>query len=234
MGKIFYKYRSDSEYTEQIFTSGKIFLSTAEGLNDPFECSLQEIGKSWIEEKVREMKQAGVAGFLIEAKRLLDHGKDFFGLSGSQIYELLDRFRGHRSIEESYDVYAQFIFEHTGHPPSDCDHVFSGIDAQLNSVGIFSMATDFDHPLMWAHYAGEHTGVCLGFEGMPGSRMDHHDCFLPVIYSDSLPEIGKDGFNVVMSMSMDGRGKLYTSSFKVAFTDKRVFGKSSLCEPLHH
>jgi hypothetical protein len=55
MGKIFYKYRSDSEYTEQIFTSGKVFLSTAEGLNDPFECSMQEIGKSWIEEKVREM-----------------------------------------------------------------------------------------------------------------------------------------------------------------------------------
>jgi tetratricopeptide (TPR) repeat protein len=220
MGKIFYKYRSDSEYTEQIFTSGQVFLSTAGGLNDPFECSLQEIGKSWIEEKVREMKQAGVGGFLIEANRSLDHGKNFFGLSGLQISELLDRFRGHSSIGESYNAYAQFILERTGHPPSDCDRVFSGIDAELNSVGIFSMATDFDHPLMWAHYAGEHTGVCIGFEGIPSSRMDHPDHFLPVVYSDSLPEMDKNGFNVVMAMSMDEHGRGYTSSFKIAFTDK--------------
>ena len=75
----YYKYRADSEYTEQIFTSGKVYLSTAAGLNDPFECSLQEIGKDWIEEKVKEMQQAGLLGFLLEARKAQNHGTGFWG-----------------------------------------------------------------------------------------------------------------------------------------------------------
>jgi len=231
MGKVYYKYRSDSEFTEQIFTSGKVFLSTAQGLNDPFECSLQDIGKSWIEEKVKEMKQAGVAGFVIEAKRALDRGENFFGLSGSRIAELLDGFRLHLGLEKAYDAYVQFILEHTGHPPSDCNQIFSGIDAQLNSVGIFSLASEADHPLMWAHYAGEHKGVCVGFEGVPGSKMENSDHFLPVLYSDALPEMEGSGFNVVMAMSLDEHGKGYTSSFKIAFTDK-TFQRAITTKPM--
>jgi hypothetical protein len=92
MNKVYYKYRSDSKYTEEIFTSGKVFLSTADGLNDPFECSLQDIGKDWIEEEVKKMKQAGVAGFLLEASRALANNEIFFDISGSQIADILESF----------------------------------------------------------------------------------------------------------------------------------------------
>jgi hypothetical protein len=40
-----YKYRSDSQNTESIFTTKKVWLSTAEGLNDPFECEIQAPSK---------------------------------------------------------------------------------------------------------------------------------------------------------------------------------------------
>lgn len=219
MSEVFYKYRTDSEFTEQLFTSGQVFLSTAEGLNDPFECSLQEIGRDWIEEKVREAKQMAVAGFLIEAKRSLDGKKNFFGLWGSEIEERVLSHK-HENIDEAYQFYRAFIQERTGHPPSNISRLFTGIDAQLNSVGIFSLSTRSDHPLMWAHYAGEHTGVCIGFERVSGSRMNEPAHFVPVIYSDLLPELDKDGFQTVMSLSADEMGRPYTSSFKIAFDDK--------------
>lgn len=217
---MFYKYRSDSEFTDQIFKSRQVYLATAEGLNDPFECSLQDIGRDWIAEKVLEMKQAGVAGFLLTAKMSMDNKESFFGYSGSQIEDILNSVRNHSGIEETYAFYVEFIREHTGQPPSDCNRFFSGIDAQLNSVGIFSMSKRPDHPLMWAHYAGEHTGICIGFEATKNSKMEHPEHFLPVNYSDSLPELNDDGFQAAMTMSMGAQGRVHTSSFKIAFSDK--------------
>lgn len=176
------------------------------------------------------MKQAGVAGFLLQAKRSLDNGEDFFGLKGSSIEKSIDNLSKCSGIDGAYDCYVQFITERTGHSPSDCGRLFSGIDAQLNSVGIFSMSKKCDEPLMWSHYAGEHTGICIGFEIVPGSQLDHSDHFLPVIYSDALPEMDKDGFQTVMAMSLDERGMLYTSSFKMSFTDK-TFQKAITTKP---
>jgi tetratricopeptide (TPR) repeat protein len=59
----YYKYRTDSKFTEQIFTTGKIFLSNAQGLNDPFECSLQEIGHEWIDSPVLLNLKGIASGF---------------------------------------------------------------------------------------------------------------------------------------------------------------------------
>ena len=78
---IYYKYKSDTKYTEDIFLKRKVYLSTADGLNDPFECSLIDIGNDWIIEKVKELQQAGVLGFVIEAKRAIDRKSLFFGLT---------------------------------------------------------------------------------------------------------------------------------------------------------
>lgn len=36
---VLYKYRSDSEFTENIFTNKQVWLATPDTLNDPFECS---------------------------------------------------------------------------------------------------------------------------------------------------------------------------------------------------
>lgn len=220
MGKTFYKYRTDSECTEQIFIGRQVFLSTADGLNDPFECSLQDIGKEWIAQKVTEMKQAASAGFIINAKRALDGDVPFFGLSKPQIRVVLKSIQRCDSIEEIFAFRRHFILEQTGHPPSDCEKIFSEIDTQLLAVGIFSMSIHPDHPLMWAHYAGDHSGICLGFDQAPDSRLVDPSHFLPVIYSDSLPEMAEEGFQTEMVFSPDEAGKPYTSAFKISFSDK--------------
>jgi hypothetical protein len=99
---VFYKYRNDSKYTEQIFTTGKVHLSTATALNDPFECSLQEIGKEWIAEKIKEMKTAGVSGFVMNAHRAVESGIPFFGLSPNDTKGVLDKLSKESSLESSF------------------------------------------------------------------------------------------------------------------------------------
>jgi len=37
-------------------------------------------------------------------------------------------------------------------------------DHWSNSLGIICMGKHWSSPVMWGHYAGNHTGVCLGFE----------------------------------------------------------------------
>ncbi|MDB5346429.1 MAG: hypothetical protein JWP89_4806 [Schlesneria sp.] len=228
MATVFYKYRADSKFTESIFTTGDVFLSTAIGLNDPFECSVQEIAKHWIESQVKQMKQAAVAGFLIEAFRYRRSERAFFGLSTTELEELTNR--QHDNIDQAYASYRQFMLDKNGHSPSDCERFFANIDAQLNSVGIFSMSANPDHPLMWAHYANDHKGLCIGFEASEGSKLAAADHCLPVQYSDSLPEFDEDGLLSETTFSVDTSGRSYVSSFKIAFTDK-TFQKAISTKP---
>ena len=230
MNMIFYKYRTDSKYTEQILMSRKIYLSTAEGLNDPFECSLQEIGFEWIREQIKESQQAGVAGFIVAALKSIKDNTLFFGLSKEETVHILENIKNMKDIAESYAYRAEIIKRQTGHSPSNIEKLFSQFDAQLLSVGIFSMSTNPEHALMWAHYSGQHSGICLGFKKTPESRLSNPQHFLPVIYSDKLPEMAKKGFNIEMSYSADERGIFYVSSCKVAFSDE-TFQKAITTKP---
>jgi hypothetical protein len=61
---ILYKYRQNSEYTDQIFTEGKVWLAKSVSLNDPCECTLHSLAPEYVAEKVKEMKSAQMMGFL--------------------------------------------------------------------------------------------------------------------------------------------------------------------------
>lgn len=52
-----FKYRADNELTEFIFEQNKVWLSTAEELNDPFECLLDERASNQINEQYEEEVQ---------------------------------------------------------------------------------------------------------------------------------------------------------------------------------
>jgi tetratricopeptide (TPR) repeat protein len=227
---IYYKYKADSLFSEAILTSGKVYLSTSCDLNDPFECSLQEIGSDWINDKVKKIQEAGVQGFLFAAIQSIENDSNFFGLSKQETIEIVEKMRSFKDIRTASLYGEEVMVKLTGHPPSDSEKMFSQIDAQLQSVGIFSMSAKPDHPLMWAHYAGEHTGICLGFKKTANSRLSSEENFLQVIYSDHLPEMEKEGFNVQMSFSVDDKHRLYASSYKISFSDK-TFQKAIVTKP---
>lgn len=222
MNDVFYKYRADSEYTEAIFMTGQVYLSTAAGLNDPFECSLQDIAKDWMKEKIETMQRAAVAGLLIAAGRSLRARKGFLGLSVGETRTAIKRLGRFKRIEEAYEYYYELIKKTTGHAPSDCRRTFTALEQQLDSVGIFSLSALSDHPLMWAHYASEHRGICLGFKRLPGCRMADGEHFFRVVYSDTLPEIDPEGPTMEMKFGFDENGKIYTSGYGFSFADKTI------------
>jgi tetratricopeptide (TPR) repeat protein len=220
MEKVFYKYRGDSKFTEDIITSGKVFLATAHQLNDPFECSIKDICKDWMDEKIKEGMRASLSGFAFVASEAIRTGDSLFNVPPSSVRSALDSVLQAGDLEASYEAWRRFMLEQTGHPPSDLRVLFLKLDAQLVETGIFSLSCDPAQDLMWAHYADQHRGLCLGFRQASGSKLADPAHCLPVIYSNSLPAMETNGIQTVMSMAMDALGRPYTSSLKLAFTDK--------------
>jgi tetratricopeptide (TPR) repeat protein len=220
--RVFYKYRTDSRFSEELITSGNVFLATARQLNDPFECSLQDISKDWRTEQIKVRMEAALAGFIMSAKQAKDQGGGFYGVPLSMVDETLKSLLSGHDLEASYDAMRQFIGERTGHPPSDCRVLFRRIDEQLANTGIFSMSADPAQPLMWPHYAADHTGLCFGFREVVGSKLADPDHLLPVIYSDELPSLEGEGLRTEMSFALDEQGRMYTAGVKVAFNDRTL------------
>lgn len=217
---MYYKYRGNSRYTDMIFSSGKVHLSTASALNDPFECSLQAIGANWIREKTLEMKSASIAGFVHAVHKTIKEKTPFFGANPDDLPHILEILSRKGDTASSYEYYRDVMLRLNGHPPSNPDALFENIDGQLNQVGIFSLSSCFSVQLLWAHYAEDHKGICIGFSPEEGKKLCSQEHFLKVIYSDEIPKMSDEGFNVQMSMRIDETGRPYTSSFKIAFLDK--------------
>ena len=68
MSNTLYKYRGNSEFTDKIFLEQKGWLSNAEGFNDPFECTIQEIAHDYIEQQVNILMETHILGFIQSAK----------------------------------------------------------------------------------------------------------------------------------------------------------------------
>lgn len=133
--KKLYKYRSwPDPYTEDILINNRLYMSSANDFNDPFEGSIP-----------------------------LDY-------SGSVDELLLRYIKGYKEIE--------------GHdfPPAQIEKIKAAIsmrtEAELKSFGtmeleelkkrfgICSLSSNKNSILMWSHYAQNHTGICIGIEGL--------------------------------------------------------------------
>lgn len=216
---ILYKYRSDSAFTHQIFSQQKVWLSTANQLNDPFEASLQEIVPEWTAEKVRAMKGSQFQGFLFGMLHAHKTRGDFFGLPHRKLKRLMAKFRRIKDADEAYEAFKAFMVSR-GMSPAEHETVFPKLEAQLQEVGIFSLSEDCLNALMWAHYAGEHKGLCLGFEVHDGLPLGDRNRCLKVNYADSVPKLGED-FKYELTISFNKSGRA-TSSGRIALTDPAV------------
>ncbi|SOB79128.1 Tetratricopeptide repeat-containing protein [Sphingomonas guangdongensis] len=216
---VYHKYRGDSPFTESILTDRKVFLATAHQLNDPFECSIADLSRDWINEQVEQATQAGLAGFVMEAGRTLRSGEPFFKATRGEVQLILDAIRAAETLEAKDAIRIRFMLEQTGHAPTDVRPLFGRLDAQLVEIGIFSLSRDPVQPLMWAHYANQHHGLCFGFRAAPGSKLSDPNHCLPVHYSDALPHMDDRGLRTVTAFSADAHGRLYPSSLKIAFED---------------
>ncbi|HEY8608184.1 MAG TPA: DUF2971 domain-containing protein [Noviherbaspirillum sp.] len=212
-----YKYRADTEYTAEIFRTRKVWLSTAAGLNDPFECEMQAVDAAFRLAQVRKMKEAQLSGFLLSALHSTKSGTAFFGLQKKETRRLLQEFKNLKDFDRAYAKFRNFMQKKCGNPPSDPDSMFASTSEQLSAVGIFSLSQVPDQPLMWAHYADDHKGICLGFEITDGSALGDVERCLRVEYGNGVPEFSEQPI-AALTLSLDNSGAVSTAS-RLAFSD---------------
>jgi tetratricopeptide (TPR) repeat protein len=214
---VFYKYRADNENTERLLATRQVWLSTASQLNDPFECSLQEIAAEWIREKVHVSKQAQLLGFSVQLREAIKSGASFFGVPRGQL-KAMQQSMFAEGFDSAYRRMRNFIELVAGAPPSDPEQLYSGLDDRLNSVGIFSMSQSPDNELMWAHYGNSHTGICLGFGAAPEGKLADPSHCLRVNYASEVPTVPNEGLQITLAFVMGANGKP-RSTTQIAFSD---------------
>jgi len=215
--QIYYKYRDDSSRTEQIFTSGQVWLSTAAHLNDPLECRTGQIPEGWKRQKVRVMETMQMAGMLTVAVPAAKQGRPFMSYSNRAIRKWLDRLKRLKAHREKYALVRSFFRDH-GQEISRPAELFSDFEKQLANVGVFSLSEVPDNQLMWAHYASSHQGLAIGFRAEHGNKLASEEHTIPVTYSDDKP-VFDEGF--LSQISMSGQpGSDMQSNLRIAFADK--------------
>lgn len=213
---ILHKYREDNEYTEKIFVSKEVWLSTPAKLNDPFEAALRMPHEETRRKTISQMRQSQISGFILSARRAMAK-KQFFGLSKADTIALVNKFKGFKTEDEAYEAFANFMEARTGTRPSNPEHLFPTLQSQAASVGIFSLSEIPDNSLMWAHYARDHKGICIGFEVTHDGALSDEERFLQVRYSDVVPQLDEH-FMTHLSVTIDKHRHIKTTH-QVSFSD---------------
>jgi hypothetical protein len=129
------------------FENGEIWYSKAKDLNDPYDCrpiiiidnkQIPEIIKNLTNEEINYLK----------TKIKFDSTEELLlKIINPQRIKHVDRIEKHHLI--------LFVFK---------SYVYRFQFAKLSNIGILSLTEDNSNILMWAHYAKNHSGICLGFE----------------------------------------------------------------------
>ena len=208
-----FKYRDDSERTETIFKTRKVWLSSPSQLNDPLECKTGEIPKKWETATIRQLEVSQLSGMLGLPGQELP--ATLFSLSARQTKRWRKRFRG-LSHKQQVAAMRQLHADH-GMELSRPKDIFEDMRKRLKAVGVFSLSEAIDNELMWAHYGGNHSGVALGFGCAPNCKLVKPRHTLPVTYASEKPTF-KTGFkNEIAFYAAPGGGTRSIS--RVSFED---------------
>ena len=161
---ILYKYRAINELTKKIFLERKIWLSKPDALNDPFECSINNVDNKLIENRIRQLISWKITDFIRKAEFYIECDNDeFYGLTKNETLNYIEGFKKNKTLMNAFDEMNSFLKQKTNEPIFD---IFSSKDIFLNQlaeVGIFSLSETDTNQLLWSHYADNSKGITIGF-----------------------------------------------------------------------
>lgn len=193
-----YKYRNDSERTEDIIKNQKVWLSTPEQLNDPLECKIGKIPPEWEANIIRELENSQLMGVVMRPPSF-EPPKRLFSLSERETKQWIKRFS---KLNHSRKVKSmRKLYSNHGVELSRPENIINDMRKRLSTVGIFSLSEDCANELMWAHYGANHEGIALGFSYSSDCKLSNKRHCLPVIYSREKPTFNSGFENEVLIMS---------------------------------
>lgn len=211
---VLYKYRDDSERTEDIIKNQKIWLSSPAQLNDPLECRTGEIPPEWEAKTIRELENGQLMGVVMQFPSF-EPSKRLFSLSERETKQWIKRFS---KLSHSRKVKAmRQLYSDHGVELSKPENIIKGMRKNLSKVGIFSLSEDCSNELMWAHYGANHEGIALGFSSSSDCKLGSQMHCLPVIYSREKPTF-KSGFKSEVQIMAPGFGQQNVQ--RVSFEDE--------------
>lgn len=139
-----YKYRRFSQNVLQELCDGSVYFASPESFNDPLDSK-----PSFIDDLDTQSKKALFAALYREHAPQKDPNERLSHL----LYLSTEGADADRSV-----VFNLFLSH-------EIEGLFLG---ELRKLGVFSLAENWNCPLMWSHYADQHAGICLEF-----STKDH-------------------------------------------------------------
>lgn len=201
---LLYKYRTDSERTEEIFRNNQVWFARPDTLNDPLECSIQETAERSIAKHCKQEKQEQLEGLVMVCALMPEH-KLLWGLPKSEIKKILKKISKANGIDAKYRVYSNFIKSRTGNYPSNPASKYTHIADIVKNVGIFSLSETCESELMWGHYADGGKGIAIGFDIRDDKGLTHNSLCLKVNYSNE-PIVLKDEIKPMLAMTIGENG----------------------------
>ena len=221
---VLYKYRDNSLRTEEIITNRKVWLATAATLNDPVECRTGLVPEEWKRQTIREMESGQIMGLFGMPFELPE---TLFSYDRTRTKKWLKRFKKLDHDGKVRDLHA--LYKEHGLDLSNPKEIFNIFQEQLTKVGIFSLSDCPDNQPMWAHYAGNHSGLAFGFSVAEGCKLADPQHTIPVSYSAERP-VFKAGFKHKITFYETPNGGMESKS-QLAFDDP-VFRASISTKPL--
>lgn len=142
---LLYKYRSamgsaDNDNTRRIFSSSSLYYAKASTFNDPFDAQVNVEPNSTQAEAIDRH-------WLILRERARGRGGFIDSVQGTHSNATFNIGRIYDKVQHGTYI--------------DHDRYYRDM---IDSFGIVSLAENPDNLLLWAHYASNHYGMCLGFE----------------------------------------------------------------------
>lgn len=210
---LLYKYRDDSERTENIIKNQKVWLSSPAQLNDPLECRTGEIPLEWEAKTIRELENGQLMGVVMKLPSF-EPPKRLFTLTERETKKWIQRF-GKLNHERKVKAMRQLYSDH-GIELSRPENIFNDMRVHISKVGIFSLSEDCSNELMWAHYGANHEGIALGFSISGDCKLASQRHCLPVTYIREKPTF-KAGF--INEVQIFAPGSRQQNIQRVSFED---------------
>jgi len=197
---ILYKYFSleNSEKlrrVKDILENNSIFLSSPSTFNDPFDCKAQYVFKTDNKDEITNGILKGLTKKYPERK-IEDLQKVAFDLANSKDQQNI------LSKEATLKL-------------SD----------NINKLGIFCLSSKMDNILLWAHYADEHRGICIGYD----RAKQGIDIAKKVIYGKDYPKVDilklgeKEYVKTLVDLTVFTKSEdwIYEDEYRIACYDVR-------------
>lgn len=170
--KRLYKFRAIDltipEHVAAIF-EGQLYCPSPAELNDPWECRPRVV--------LEPLSQDERRAFVDSLRQVLElEWPDDLGTRlAEEVPEDLMR-KPELFLDERYYDSARL--------QEYCDRVMARLSRNSAAWRICRFSATHEHPLLWAHYADSHRGICIEFDA---SDVRDIGCALPVKYVDALP-----------------------------------------------